>query len=168
MPPVSGQARPDYQEFRANVERWPPTTDFRGRAELVPSPRARRPATGGSDRSVGVPSGGKSHLGERDSGPRARERGRKSTSMLDPFNFLSGSRSCRRQRRAATRNGVGSFALESASISGVPVPLWMLQEIVTYIRSLRPRRRRVPRQAILLPSGIREIQLAKGQAIVVQ
>src|SRR5688572_12897715 len=52
---------------------------------------------------------------------------RKSTSMLDPFNYLSGSVPVAVNGVLQARNGVGAFSLESASISGVPVPLWMLQ-----------------------------------------
>ncbi len=57
---------------------------------------------------------------------------RKSTGMLDPFNFLTGSMPLAVNGVLKTKNGVGTFALESASISGVPVPAWMLQEIVSY------------------------------------
>jgi len=94
---------------------------------------------------------------------------RKSTSMLDPFNYLSGSVPVAVNGVLQTRNGVGSFSLESASISGVPVPLWMLQEIVTYYSKSPSAPNGVSiDKPFVLPLGIREIQLAKGQAIVVQ
>ncbi len=94
---------------------------------------------------------------------------RKSTSMLDPFNYLSGSVPVAVNGVLQTRNGVGTFALESASISGVPVPLWMLQEIVTYYSKSPSAPNGVSiDKPFMLPLGIREIQLAKGQAIVVQ
>ncbi len=68
-----------------------------------------------------------------------------------------------------TKNGVGTFALESAQISGVPVPAWMLQEIVSYYSKSSSAPNGVSiEKPFALPSGIREIQLAKGQALVVQ
>lgn len=94
---------------------------------------------------------------------------RKSGGMLDPFNFLTGSLPLAVNGVLKTKNGVGSFALESASISGVPVPSWMLQEIVTYYSKSPTTPNGVSiDKPFTLPSGIREIQLAKGQALVVQ
>lgn len=94
---------------------------------------------------------------------------RKSSGMLDPFNFLAGSVPLAVNGVLKTKNGVGTFALESASISGVPVPAWMLQEIVTYYSKSATLPSGVSiEKPFELPSGIREIQLAKGQAVVVQ
>jgi hypothetical protein len=68
-----------------------------------------------------------------------------------------------------TKNGTGSFALESASVSSVPVPAWMLQEIVSYYSKSEASPQGVAiDKPFMLPSGIREIQLAQGQAVVVQ
>jgi hypothetical protein len=68
-----------------------------------------------------------------------------------------------------TKNGVGTFALASASISGVPVPVWMLQEIVTYYSrsSSAPQGVSIDKP-FPLPAGIREIQIDRGQATIVQ
>jgi hypothetical protein len=94
---------------------------------------------------------------------------RKSTGMLDPFNLLSGSLPLAVNGVLKTKDGMGSFALESASISGVPVPAWMLQEIVSYYsKSPSTPKGVVIDKPFTLPSGIREIQLAKGQALVIQ
>jgi hypothetical protein len=94
---------------------------------------------------------------------------RKSSSMIDPFNYLTGSMPVAVNGVLRTRNGVGTFALESASISGVPVPAWMVQEIVTYYsRSPESPTGVSLDKPFALPSGIREIQLARGQAIVIQ
>ena len=94
---------------------------------------------------------------------------RKSTGMLDPFNFLTGSLPLAVNGVLKTKNGVGTFALESAMISGVPVPSWMLQEIVSYYSKSPSAPNGVSlEKPFTLPSGIREIQLAKGQAIVLQ
>ncbi len=94
---------------------------------------------------------------------------RKSTGILDPFAFLTGSLPVSVKGVLKTKNGVGTFALESAQISGVPVPAWMLQEIVSYYSksSSAPNGVSIDKP-FTLPSGIREIQLTKGQALVVQ
>jgi hypothetical protein len=94
---------------------------------------------------------------------------RKSTGMLDPFSLLSGSLPLAVNGVLKTKNGMATFALESASISGVPVPAWMLQEIVSYYSKSPSTPNGVEiDKPFALPSGIREIQLAKGQALVVQ
>jgi hypothetical protein len=94
---------------------------------------------------------------------------RKSTGMLDPFNLLSGSLPLAVNGVLKTRDGMATFAVESAAVSGVPLPAWMLQEIVSYYS----RSPSTPNGVQLdkpfpLPSGIREIQIVKGQALVVQ
>jgi hypothetical protein len=94
---------------------------------------------------------------------------RKSGGMLDPFNLLSGSLPLAVNGVLRTKNGVGTFAVESASISSVPVPVWMLQEIVSYYsKSESAPNGVVIDKPFVLPNGIREIQTAKGQATVVQ
>jgi hypothetical protein len=94
---------------------------------------------------------------------------RKSTGMLDPFNFLTGSMPVAVNGVLKTSNGVGTFTLESAQISGVPVPAWVVQEIVSYYSKSASAPNGVSLdKPFALPSGIREIQLTKGQALVVQ
>ena len=94
---------------------------------------------------------------------------RKSTGMLDPFNFLTGSVPLTVNGTLRTQNGVASFAVESASVSSVPVPVWMLQEIVSYYSKSEAAPNGVAiDKPFALPSGIREIRTAVGQATVVQ
>ena len=94
---------------------------------------------------------------------------RKSGGMLDPFNFLSGSLPLAVNGILRTKNGVGTFAVESASISSVPVPVWMLQEIVSYYSKSESAPNGVAiDKPFVLPNGIREIHTARGQATVVQ
>jgi hypothetical protein len=94
---------------------------------------------------------------------------RKSSGALDPFNYLSGSFPLVINGALHTKNGVATFALESVSISGLPVPSWMLQEIVSYYSKSPTAPQGVSiEKPFLLPAGIREIQIARGQAIVVQ
>ena len=94
---------------------------------------------------------------------------RKSGGMLDPFNFLSGSLPLAVNGVLKTKNGIANFAVESASISSVPVPVWMLQEIVSYYSKSEEAPNGVAiDKPFALPNGIREIRTARGQATVVQ
>lgn len=94
---------------------------------------------------------------------------RKSGGMLDPFNLLTGSLPLTVNGVLRTKNGVGTFAVESASISSVPVPVWMVQEIVSYYSKSESSPNGVALdKPFVLPNGIREIQTARGQATVVQ
>src|SRR5688572_1166221 len=94
---------------------------------------------------------------------------RKSGGALDPFNFLTGSLPLIVNGVLKTQNGVANFAVESASISSVPVPVWMLQEIVSYYSKSESAPNGVAiDKPFALPNGIREIRTARGQATVVQ
>jgi hypothetical protein len=68
-----------------------------------------------------------------------------------------------------TRDGQGQFDLQSAEISGVPLPKFLLQEIVThYTRGEdRPNGIRLD-EPFTLPAAIRQIDVGQGQAVVVQ
>jgi hypothetical protein len=94
---------------------------------------------------------------------------KKSGAMLDPWNLLGGSLPLEVDGVLRTKNGVGTFGVQSVSISGVPVPNWMLQEIVSYYSKSSTTPQGVSlEKPFELPAGIREIQLDRGQAIVVQ
>jgi hypothetical protein len=94
---------------------------------------------------------------------------RKSSGMLDPFNFLTGSLPLVVNGVLKTQNGIANFAVESASISSVPVPVWMLQEIVSYYSKSESAPNGVALdKPFALPNGIREIRTARGEATVVQ
>lgn len=89
--------------------------------------------------------------------------------MLDPYSYMTGSLPITIDGVLKSKNGVATFAVESAAISGVPMPVWMLQEIVTYYsRSADAPQGITLDKPFPLPSGIREIELGRGQAIVVQ
>ena len=68
-----------------------------------------------------------------------------------------------------TGNGVGHFALDSASVGGVPIPKLILQEIVSYYSRTAENPSGVSLDdPFALPARIREIQVERGQAIIVQ
>jgi len=91
------------------------------------------------------------------------------TSLLDPMNYLMGRLAVTAVGKLRTANGVGHFDLESSSVGSVPIPKLLLQEIVSYYS-------RTPEKPggiglddpFALPARIREIQVDRGQAIIVQ
>ena len=99
----------------------------------------------------------------------AVRRERKPTSLLDPMNYLSGRLPVAARGVLTTSNGVGKFQLESASISGLPVPKLLLQEIVSYYSRTPEKPSGIGLDdPFELPARIREIQVERGQAIIVQ
>jgi hypothetical protein len=95
---------------------------------------------------------------------RQRPRG-----WLDPLGYLTGSLPLTASGLLITKDGVGRFQLESAAISGVPVPKSVLQELLSYYS-------RTPENPagigiddpFELPAKIREIRVDRGRATVVQ
>ncbi|HEY1910003.1 MAG TPA: hypothetical protein VGG73_03715 [Vicinamibacterales bacterium] len=91
------------------------------------------------------------------------------TSLLDPMNYLTGRLPVSATGVLTTSNGVGRFELESASISSLPIPKLFLQEIVSYYSRTADKPAGVSLDdPFALPSRIREIQVLRGQAIIVQ
>ena len=90
-------------------------------------------------------------------------------SRLDPAAFLTGRLPITAIGILKTNNGVGRFQLESATVGGVPLPKMLLQEILSYYS----RTPQIPAGINLddpfaLPARIREIQIERGQAIIIQ
>jgi hypothetical protein len=68
-----------------------------------------------------------------------------------------------------TQNGVAAFTLDSATVSGVPVPKSILQEVVGYYSKGPSSSEGINFEApFRLPAHIREIHTAMGRATVVQ
>jgi hypothetical protein len=99
----------------------------------------------------------------------AVRRAKASQSWFDPTNYLTGKLPVTATGRLQTKNGTGRFELESASVGGVPVPKLLLQEIVSYYSrtSENPSGINID-DPFALPARIREIQVERGQAIIVQ
>jgi len=68
-----------------------------------------------------------------------------------------------------TKDGRGQFELQSAQLSGVPVPKFLVQEIVShYTRGEeRPNGIRLD-DPFQLPASIKQIDVGQGQAVVIQ
>ena len=68
-----------------------------------------------------------------------------------------------------TKDGRGQFELQSAQLSGVPIPKFLVQEIVTHYtrENDRPNGIRLD-DPFALPASIKQIDVGAGQAIVTQ
>jgi len=94
---------------------------------------------------------------------------RQSTSWFDPVRLLGGKVPINASGVLQTQQGTGRFLLESADISGIPVPKAVLQQVVGYYsRSAEHPSGVNLDDAFELPARIREIRVQPGQAIVVQ
>jgi hypothetical protein len=68
-----------------------------------------------------------------------------------------------------TKDGEGRFELQSADVSGVPLPKTLLQEVISYYSRTpeHPQGIRLD-DAFELPANIKQIEVGQGQAVVVQ
>jgi hypothetical protein len=91
------------------------------------------------------------------------------TSLLDPMNYLWGRLPVSAIGVLKTSKGVGHFELESTRINGVPIPKLLLQEILSYYSRTAEKPAGISLDdPFALPARIREIQVQRGQAIIVQ
>jgi hypothetical protein len=98
-----------------------------------------------------------------------RKAGGNSTGLFDLRTYLTGHVPVTATGVLRTSNGRARFELESANVGVLPIPKLLLQEIVAYY-SKSPNK---PGGISLddefeLPARIREIQVERGQAVVVQ
>lgn len=96
-------------------------------------------------------------------------RKKSSGGWFDPAAYLAGRLPVTATGTLKTANGRGQLELESAEVSGIPVPLAVLQELVTYYT----RSSDLPNgvnlaEPFILPSKIQRIDVDPGRAVVVQ
>jgi hypothetical protein len=96
-------------------------------------------------------------------------RKKSSGGWFDPAAYLSGRLPVTATATLTTAGGVGQLRIESAEVSGIPVPTSLLQELVTYYT----RSPELPDGVSLdrpfeLPSRIQRIDVDAGRATVVQ
>jgi len=90
-------------------------------------------------------------------------------SLIDPWSLLGGRLPVTVTGVLRTQNGQGRFELQQASVSGVPIPESILQELVTYYSKTPDDPRGLSLdEPFALPAGIRQIEVGQGQAVVVQ
>jgi hypothetical protein len=94
---------------------------------------------------------------------------RSSGGSLDPWSLVGGRVPVTVTGILHTRDGMGRFEMQSAEISGLPVPPAFLQELLSYY-SRSPERPQGVRldDTFSLPANIRQIEVGQGQAVVVQ
>jgi hypothetical protein len=93
----------------------------------------------------------------------------KSAGWFDPMNFLSGRLPVAVSGRLQTADGLAKFDLESASVSNIPIPRTLLQELVSYYSRTpqNPRGLNLD-DSFVLPARIRQIDVRLGEAVVIQ
>ena len=68
-----------------------------------------------------------------------------------------------------TDAGVGQFDVEEAAVAGVPVPVGLVQELLSFYSQTPDRPEGIRLYApFILPANIRDIEVTQGQAVVVQ
>jgi hypothetical protein len=93
----------------------------------------------------------------------------KDRSMFDPLAWLGTSVEVTAAGTLVAVEGKGKFQLESATLSGIPVPISVLQEIVSYYSRTPDAPQGLDlNQPFALPASIRSVQTTHGAATVVQ
>lgn len=88
---------------------------------------------------------------------------------LDPTAYLTGKLPVTATGTLVTKDGSGRFLLESAEVSGVPIPKTLLQQIVSYYTRSADNPDGISfDQPFDLPVAIRQIDIETGRAVVVQ
>ena len=96
-------------------------------------------------------------------------RAQKQRGWLDPLSYLTGKLPLSATGKLITQEGVGRFQLETAEISGVTIPKTLLQELLSYYSRTQEDPDGINMDdPFELPSGIREIRVGKGEAMVIQ
>ena len=96
-------------------------------------------------------------------------RTRRSGALLNPWNLVGGRVPVSVIGVLRTQNGRGQFVVEETTVSGLPVPNSLLQELVAYYSRTAndPDGIRLDDQ-FELPANIRQIEVGQGQAVVIQ
>ncbi|HTI36898.1 MAG TPA: hypothetical protein VL484_04995 [Vicinamibacterales bacterium] len=96
-------------------------------------------------------------------------RHQKQRGWTDPLGYLSGKVPVTASGTLTTSNGTGQFALESAEISGVTVPKFVLQELLSYYSRTPETPNGIDMDApFQLPARIKSITVGNGSATVIQ
>jgi hypothetical protein len=94
---------------------------------------------------------------------------RSSGGTFDPWSLVGGRVPVNVTGILHTRDGKARFEVQTAEVSGLPVPASLLQELVSFYSRTpeNPEGLRID-GTFSLPAQIREIQVGQGQAVVVQ
>jgi hypothetical protein len=123
--------------------------------------------TGVTDPSVSL--AGQGRISGRAVVDLDRVRKQSSGGWLDPTAYLGGRLPVTATGLLTTGDGSGRFQLETAEVTGVPIPKVLLKEIVAYYTRSTDNPNGIDfEQAFDLPAGIRQIDVEVGRAVVVQ
>jgi hypothetical protein len=94
---------------------------------------------------------------------------RRSGGILNPWNLVGGRVPVTVAGTLHTENGRGQFDVEETTVSGLPVPTSLLQELVAYYSRTptSPQGIRLD-DPFELPANIRQIEVGEGKAVVIQ
>lgn len=93
----------------------------------------------------------------------------KQRGWLDPAGYLTGKLPVTAIGILHTRDGIGRFELQAATVGGVDVPKVVLQEMLSYYSRTADDADGINLdETFELPASIREIQVGKGVAYVIQ
>jgi hypothetical protein len=94
---------------------------------------------------------------------------KRSSGILNPWNLVGGRVPVTVAGVLHTQNGRGQFDVDEATVSGIPVPNTLLQELVAYYSRTpsAPQGIRLD-DPFELPANIRQIEVGRGQAVVIQ
>ncbi len=88
---------------------------------------------------------------------------------LDPLAYVSGIVEVRTIGTFRGSNGKGTYAFESATLGGVPIPKTVLGELVAFYTRSSETPNGIPLDAPFeLPHRIRDVELRRGMATVIQ
>ncbi len=94
---------------------------------------------------------------------------RSSGGTLDLWSYLGGRVPVTVTGILHTKDGRGRFELQTADVSGVPLPKSLLQEVVSYYSRTPDHPQGIRLDDVFeLPANIKQIEVGQGQAVVVQ
>ena len=94
---------------------------------------------------------------------------RSSAGAFDPLSLIGGKVPVSVSGILHTRDGMARFEVQRAEMSGIPVPVTVLQEVLTYYSRSEERPQGVRLDDVFsLPANIRQIEVGQGRAVVVQ
>lgn len=87
----------------------------------------------------------------------------------DPLSWVTGTLEVRAKGLLKASNGKGTFLLESATLGGVPMPKTLLQELIAFYSRTPESPNGFNLDApFALPHQIRQVELQRGSAVIVQ
>ena len=94
---------------------------------------------------------------------------RGSSSTFDPLALLGGRVPVTVTGTLRTKAGVGQFEVQSTDVNGIPVPKFILQQLLSYYATTpdQPEGLQID-DSFTLPASIQRIDVGRGQMVVVQ